>query len=576
MTSFSPSQDGQHQSGSTHHPNPMFDFLTGFVPRKLKDLFRWTEYLFYNSPHIFQALTKLSDYILTNVTIDTDADEVRKAYEVLFRLIRLMPTLKAVARDRMLYGNAFVSMHFPFNRFLVCSAAGCTIPVNIKHLKYQYDHVKRTFAWDCPECRCSQQSALGDARAVRDIRSMDKKRVNIIRWDPKLMDIDHNPITGESEYYYNIPPDIRAAVENGKSHIISHMPAGFLEACREGYNFKFGADGLYHLRIDAPAGVDVAWGFPPLTAMLKQFYYTQVLRKANEAIAMDHLVPFRVLHPAQTGQSNDPVTTISMANWVNQTQKNVKQWRRDPLHMMFSPVALGVTQMGGQGRTLMVLGEVKEAEDNILGGIGVPREFFHGGLSYTGSSITLRMLENQLQSHKVDIEDLLQWIADQCSVFFSLAKVKVSLVNFKFVDDIQQKSMELSANSQHQFLSRRSIAEMFERNIDEELEQITTEQLQDYKRNSKAERQLQELQTSLAQEAAAAATQGQGLTYDQQAVMGAAYQTATELAQLDDGLRRSRLHALQAEDGVMYAVVIQALEQLQTTQRAEMRAQSGV
>lgn len=23
------------------HPNPMFDFLSGFVPRKLKDLFRW-------------------------------------------------------------------------------------------------------------------------------------------------------------------------------------------------------------------------------------------------------------------------------------------------------------------------------------------------------------------------------------------------------------------------------------------------------------------------------------------------------------------------------------------------------
>lgn len=570
------SNDGQNLPGSFSHPNPMFDFLTGFTPRKLKDLFRWTEYLFYNSPHIFQALTKLSDYVLTQVSIDTDATELRTAYEELFRDIRLMPTLKAIARDRMLYGNAFVSLHFPFNRYLVCGNLQCTAQHRITRLNYSYEHKRQEFSWVCPDCHRTTRAHITDTKRVRDVRSLKRSRVNVIRWDPKLVDIDHNPITGESEYYYAIPPDIRAAVKNGKKHIINHLPVGFLEACKDGHTFKFDPEGIYHLRIDAPAGVDTSWGFPPLTALLKQFYYTQVLRKANEAIALDHLVPFRVLHPAQTGGNNDPITTISMANWVRQTQDNIKQWRRDPLHMMFAPVALGVTQMGGQGRTLMTLGEVQEAENNIMAGLGIPREFLYGGLSYTGSSVTLRMLENQLQSHKTDISDLLQWLADRCAMYFSMSKVSTSLVNFKFVDDVQQKSMELQANAQYQFLSRRSIAEMFQRDIDEEIEQQDQEQLEDAKRQSRQQQKLQEMQNDLAQQAQQQANSGSGLTYDQQAVIAEAQPLAAELLGMEDGLKRSQLNALQEQDFIMYSVVIQLMEQMQNTQHAELAAQAGV
>ena len=49
------------------HGNPFFDFLTGFVPRKLKDLFRTQEWLLYNSTHIYAALNKLSDYSITDI-----------------------------------------------------------------------------------------------------------------------------------------------------------------------------------------------------------------------------------------------------------------------------------------------------------------------------------------------------------------------------------------------------------------------------------------------------------------------------------------------------------------------------
>lgn len=570
-TSTSLTRDGYQLPGSYSHPNPMFDFLTGFVPRKLKDLFRWTEYLYANSGHIFQALTKLANYIITDITIDTDAPETRKEYEELFKTLKILPRMKAIAQDRMIYGNAFVSLHFPFNRFLVCSK--CSQYYKIDKIKYSFDAKKEIFGWKCVACGSQEKSRLVDKKAVVDMKSPSRKRINIIRWDPKLIDIDHNPITGQSQYYYNIPTYIREAVKRGNKIIINNMPRKFLHACREKEIFEFHEDALFHLRIDAPAGIDTAWGFPPLTATLKLFYYTQVLKRANEAIALDHLTPFRVLHPAQTSGNNDPVTTISMARWVSETQKNIKLWRRDPLHIMFAPVALGVTQMGGQGRTLMTLGEVQASEDTILATIGVPKEFFHGGLSFTGSSVTLRMLENQLRSHTSDMEELLQWISDRCARYFNLKKVKVGFVDFKFVDDVAQKSMLLGANGQYNFMSTKSVAEVFDVDYEAERKQQLEEQLAHLKEEHEQTKKMEEIRQSLAAQAAGAANQGAGLNYDQQAVFAEAQGIAEQLSQMDETMKRSELSALQSEDFVMYAVVVQVMQQMRTTQMAEVRSQ---
>lgn len=560
-------------SGTNSHPNPMFDFLTGFVPRKLKDLFRWTEYLYYNSPHIFAALTKLSDYIITDIAFKTDALSLRQSYDKLMvQQLRIKPVLKACARDRMVYGNVFVSLYMPFKRLLRCE--GCHAVWDINHLdSYDYNMKKAVFKFNCNTCGAASRVKLED---VKDIKIKKPERINIIRWDPKLMDLDYNPVTGQTEYYYNIPDYLRSKIDKGDSSAINALPKGILDAARDEKRvFKFQRDKIFHMKVDAPAGIDTAWGFPILTSTLKQFYYTQVLRKANEAIALDHLVPFRVLHPAQTSGSNDPVQKISMDRWVEETKRNLRQWRRDPLHIQFAPVALGVTQMGGQGRTLMTLGEVEKSEDNIIAGMGVPREFLFGGLSYTGSSVTLRMLENQLLAHSADLTDLLQWITDQVGAYMGWENVEAEITNFKFIDDVQQKSMALQANAQYDIMSKRTVAEMFSVDLDDERQQKKQEVLDDVRLQSEIDMEVQQLQTSLAQQAQAESVQGAGLEYDQQAVVAQADQLVEQFMQLDEGMRRSQLMALQSEDLVMYAVVVERLQTMQNqmTQEAKSQAQ---
>jgi hypothetical protein len=76
--------------------------------------------------------------------------------------------------------------------------------------------------------------------------------------------------------------------------------------------------------------------------------------------------------------------------------------------------------------------------------------------------------------------------------------------------------------------------------------------------------EVQKLQNTLSQQVAAQVAGAAGLNYDQQAVIGAADQQAQQLMSLDDGGRKSALHDLQVTDYVMYSVVVQRMEELQS------------
>lgn len=551
---------GDDYAGSYMHANPMFDFLSGFAPRNLKDLFKWAEYIFTDSPHIYATVEKLALYSITEIRYLNDAPAaVDKLRNTLEDDIGIYPALRTVRRDETIYGNSFTSVHFPFKRLSRCPH--CSLIHTMSRITYKYEWTTLRFDYTCPACKKGVSQNLNELVEV-PIRSA--KDIRIIRWDPKQMILDDNPITGEVVYYYKLHARLVEKIKKGGPVVINTIPSGFLQCVAKNKDFKFNPNSVFHLRNDPPAGLDTPWGIPPITSVLKQFYYTAVLRKANEAIALDHVVPFRVLHPAQVSGNADPIATLNGAEWTEYTREQIKRWRRDPLHIMFSPVALGVTQMGGQGRSLMTLGEVQAAEENIMAGLKVPREFTMGGLSVQVSPTALRMLENQLLASNHETNRLLQWVVDKIAVFLGHERTKVALTPFKFVDDAQQKALLLEMNAQYSLLSKQFIAEMFSIDLEEQAAQRESEELNDKKRKLVHERKLKDMDNSISEQAAQMAQQqqmGPGMNYDQQAVIGHADEIAQQLAAASEGDRRSILSDLQATDYVMYAVVIQRLEQ---------------
>jgi hypothetical protein len=527
----------------------MFDFLTGFAPRKLKDLFRWVEYLYYNSAHIFAALKKFAEYPITDITVDSNDEVLKDSWtRVLKKSIKAKNVAIYSGLDLQLYGNSFTSVYQPFNRFLICKS--CNARTNIRKTTYKFKLKSLSFSYYCPACHTHTTGELKDDKVA------DEKRINIIRWDPKLMDINHNPITGESKYYYTIPQELKRKVEKGDAHIINTMPIEFLRAIKDDKVFEFADGQIYHMKIDPPAGIESQWGFPPLTATIKLFFYTAVLRKANESIALEHIVPFRILHPAPISGNADPTTTMNLMRWRQEMAANVQRWRRDPNHVMFAPAALGVTMMGGQGRSLLTLGEVKEAEDNIIAAMGIPREFLYGGLSFSGSAITLRMLENQLETYASGLNTQLEWIIEQVSKILGWKTVEASFVPFRLIDDAQQKQLLLNINSMKPLVSDGTILDMLNIDINKERAKRQQETLDETRDQLETQQKVQEMQNSIMQQATQAALQGNnGMNYNPVQVLAQADQLVQQLQQMDPGSQKSFFDQLSQEDPVMYAVV---------------------
>jgi len=552
--------------GGSSHPNPMFDFITGFAPRKLKDLFRWVEYLYYNSAHIFAALKKFSEYPITRVTIKSNDEALTDNWErVLNKSIKIKNVAIASGLDMHLYGNSFTSVYQPFNRFLVCTK--CKARTGIKKVKYKFNLKSLSFNYHCPACHSAVSGKVLDEKAA------DENRINVIRWDPKLIDINHNPITGESVYYYTIPQDLKHKVEKGDAHIINTMPIEFLKAIKDNKVFEFAEGQVYHMKIDPPAGISSQWGFPPLTTTIKLFFYTAVLRKANEAIAFEHIVPFRVLHPAPISGAADPAQMVNLMKWRQELTANIKRWRRDPLHIMFAPAALGVTMMGGQGRSLLTLGEIKEAEEEIIAAMGIPKEFLYGGLSFSGSSITLRMLENQLETYTAHLNEQLNWIIKQTSKILGWKTAEAEYLPFKLVDDTVQKQMELSLQQVTQgMVSNTSLLEASNRDINEERKKRLQEGLDEARMQMELQQKVAKLQNSLTQQAQQEAQNGTGLSYNPTSVIAHAEALVQEISQSDPGTQKSMLSQLSQEDPVMYAVVKDRWQTMQTVQKQQANA----
>lgn len=556
----------QRNSG---HPHPMFDYLTQFIPKQLKDLFRLVEVLSIRSAHIYATVKKFGEYPITELQYDTTSEKEKKNRKTLYEdQLHLRGFATEVSFDKFVYGNVFASLYKPFKRLLPCSS--CKARTNIRFVDYNLNLDKLTFSFACPHCK--HKSTVKPI----DQKVLNPQLMQLRRWDPKNMDIDFNPVSKATTYYYNIPRDWVSDVRNGSRVMIDTMPIEFLEAMQQRRVFAFSPDSIYHMRMPGPSGFEQQWGLPPATAAIRLFFFTEILRRANEAIAMEHITPFRVIFPQAPGGAGDPSSLINMAQWKEQVQENYRRFRQNPLQVMLSPAPIGYQSIGGDGRAMLTVPEIQEADKALVMCMGVPMEFLTGGLGNLKGEATLRQLENQLQTHTDDLNGFAQWTENQTSKFLNRKPVGIKFTPFKMLDD-EEKHQYVLARNQQQKVSDTTADKLFGIDTQQERRQMKEDAIADERMRQEIARDVKKLQDSLSAKAQqqSADSQGTGLSYDQAAVLAAADQKVQELMQLDPGSCQSQMDALQGEDAVMYAVVKDRMEQAKQNQNQEMRAQAA-
>lgn len=411
------------------YEDPFLDMAATKLPKSFKKLLELCQIFAMTHPQISPIIQRLAEYPITSLVYKGDDESERQHKELFEKHLRILEKMVEWGLDYFAYGNCFVSISFPFVRLYQCLS--CQQHMQTQEIDYRY--VGGRFEGACKFCRAPRQFKPVDQY------TKDKREINIFRLEPQLVTPKYNRVTGKYIYYYDISPDIKRAVATGDRDIIDSTPVEYLNCIR--LKRKMRLQRVFHFKRPTLSGRDMQWGFPLVLPALKDAYLNQIYKKADEAIALEHSVPLRVLYPE--ARTQDPMQKLALGNFKRFMSRNIRYWRRDKNAIITSPMPIGVTNIGGDGQAYSTIQARIKVIDEIMGAMMVTRGFVMGGENWSSQSISQRVMENSFMNYLRRLDACLQWVRDEIAAFLGMPHCSVSMKPFKKIDDVQMLQLVL-------------------------------------------------------------------------------------------------------------------------------------
>lgn len=442
---------GSPQQG-VNYPHPFFDIAHTYLPSTVKQMLRWCRYYFLTNPLINATAFKLSEYPITDLIIEHPDEKVRHRWEEYFHEhLRFRAMQIEFGLDYHVYGNTLVSMGFPFKKHLKCRA--CDFVERADKIRQHWTFTNTAFRLTCPRCGSTTEAE------ARDVYYKNASGINVVRWNCENVEIDYNEATTETTYFYTIPATVRNDIVIGKKNIVEGVPQVFIQAIRQQKGIIFSRDNLFHMKRPTLAQQDRGWGIPLILPVLKDTFYLQIMKKAQEAILLEHIVPLRVLFPQAGSGASDPYTSINLQDWRDHVASEIARWRYDNNYIPILPLPIGNQTIGGDGRALLLTQEIQVWSEQIMVGMGVPKEFLLGGMSYSGTNVSMKMLENAFIGYITRQKQLANWVMERVSAYMGWPRAKVRFKPFKMADDLQRKAYLFQLNQANKVSDRTLLAD---------------------------------------------------------------------------------------------------------------------
>lgn len=427
------------------YPLPFFDLSQLRMPKSIRDIYKWCLYYYISTPLIPAVVNKLSTYPITSPIISTEDQVVKDRWEkLLIENLNIQFILAEMNLDWCLFGNSFAAVYVPFKRFLGCKECGLKMPMNGSDWRVKFKKEGPEFRHKCDACGKIVNSDIYD----KTLPSPDG--INIIRYDPTHIRVVKDLATGKLKYLWKIPAEYRSLIMgNDHPELIEDAPYEVLTAIASGKDMLLESKNIFHMKRPTPSGSYHGLGLPLIIHALKWTYYLHVLQSAQEAIAEDKLVPTDFIFPQSSSGNAVPSSgALSFNKFMRVVEDGLAKKAKDPNHKILVPSPVGVSRVGGDGRALLLSQEIEWVSKQIISSMGVPIEFVYGGLTWTGSSITLRMLENSLIGMRDQADRFLKFVVNRAALALNWAVPEVKLSDLKMADDIQrqQLAMQLEAS----------------------------------------------------------------------------------------------------------------------------------
>lgn len=459
------------------YANPHSTIAIRDIPTNIKQVMRLCKFYYMQDSLLGAIVDKMSEYPITSLVIeekDTMTEKTREKWDYLLNVsLDLRNVMKMINVDKYVFGNSFHYLYFPFTRYCRHSS-GKEVPLgSLRNIRVDIKDGGGKFGlkvWGTWKEDGYRHEHMFD---VVDRRSTNRVGLNLTRLNPLRMRMEYSPQSGKKIWYWKPEAVIRDGLLEGSRAIIETTEMRVLEAAWRDKWVEMNPDRLWVAQADTMPGIWHGWGVPPIFRVLEDVYYYKILRRANEALAQEHVTPLRIISPSGTGDIS-PQRTMNLSDWQSKIRREMHRFKRDPNHILISPLPLNIEQMGGQARVMMVAAEMEAAARTIAAGIGCPIEMIWGGLNWSGASVSLRVLENHFINDRENSERLLQFLVPKISQYFRLPRVAVELSEFKMADDVQQQQNAINLMLQG-FLSRESVLNQMDYDSAEEFRRLTVE-----------------------------------------------------------------------------------------------------
>jgi hypothetical protein len=364
------------------------------------------------------------------------------------------------------YGNAFASVIVPFKRFLGCPKCGSHYP-----LKEVYENRIFQFQWSMPKfvatCpRCKTGANYRGPWKVVDEPDDEEKKIKIKRWSPHDIELLHDPYTEDVDFLWRIPEDYKRLVRQGNLYHLERASEKLIDAVHKNQMFRFNPDTVYHMKEPHLAGVlNRGWGIPRIFANFRQIYYVQVLHRFNEAIALDYVIPFRLITPGvrqgasvSGGQTLDPLLMYNGGDFGGQVRGMIRRRRRDPASWQVLPFPVNYQMLGAEANQLAPRDLLDQGTETLLNDAGTPVELYKGSLQLQTAPVALRLFESTWHHLMHDVNAMWAWVVRQVGQILSWEAVEAKLKRVTIADDMQKQMAALQMYMSQQLSGTTALA----------------------------------------------------------------------------------------------------------------------
>ena len=435
--------------GSDMYRSPHASYAAADTPQGWRNIIAWCEHVFSNNGTYRAAMDRIVSYFLTDVAIgaanseDLIGDDDKEKWENLLGPQLDVPGFTRLANlDKKCYGNFFASLHVPFRRFLRCAKPGCgTIysfkEVTAKRDTFHFAFTNYEFHAKCPNCKYQGEFKIWD----EPDNQPDKLSLKL--WSPKEIEILHDLYSDNTAYLWRIPEDYKAQIRSGRTFHLERVSQQVLKAIKHNQLFMFGPNVMYHGKEPGPTGIRTrGWGFSPLLYNSRMIWYVELLHRYNEAIALDYVVPLRVITPSagSTGKAVDGLLGGgNLGDFKGQINQMIRVHRRSPTSWHTLPFPVEFQQLGGDATKLAPSELLAQGYDTLLNASGTPVEMYKGTLQLQVAPVAMRLFEATHHHMVHGNNDFLSWAVERICEVLSWEAVSARYQRVSHADDMSKQ-----------------------------------------------------------------------------------------------------------------------------------------